>query len=90
MTYAKKMIVPVLCVLLGCAGGAAVGNVTAQTWPEPANAQRWQQECVSGSRAAYNSNDLLRARGESGWELVGAVSAVGDGHTTFCFKRPAP
>lgn len=90
MTYAKKLIVPTLCVLLGCAGGAAVGNVTAQTWPEPANVQRWQQECdhvdVGGTpgRSLARTNEAIRVRGEAGWELVSNESWL------FCFKRPAP
>lgn len=89
MTYAKKMIVPVLCVLLGCAGGAAMGNATAQTWPENPSAQRWQQECVEPptGRAAANVRfyqDEIRIRGEHGWEFVGEFYGMP------CFKRPAP
>jgi len=88
----KKLIVPVLCVLLGCAGGAAMGSVTAQTWPQPANVQRWQQECVAYDYRGRNSafvesmNALLRERGDAGWEYVEHV--VGEGHVA-CFKRPA-
>lgn len=91
----KKLIVPVLCVLLGCAGGAAMGTVTAQTWPEPTNVQRWQQECVvspgvqprqSEDERFARTNEELRRRGDAGWEafhISAGVSAV-------CFKRPAP
>jgi len=65
----NKLIVPTLCVLLGCAGGATMGNVTAQTWPEPANVQRWQQECVETggangtSRRTASANEIVRERG---------------------------
>ena len=87
MHHAKKLIVPTLCVLLGCAGGAAMGSVTAQTWPEPANVQRWQQECVVfsyGRNYVDRANAEIRQRGEVGWELVSSSDGM------FCFKRPAP
>jgi hypothetical protein len=86
----KKLLVPVLCVLLGCAGGAAMGSVTAQTWPEPASAPRWQQEIVtvdSGRGWESRRNQLLRERGEAGWEIV---APMGEHGMTFIFKRPAP
>lgn len=89
----KKLIVPTLCVLLGCAGGAAMGTVTAQTWPEPTNVQRWQQECevVPGSaninRMVGPMNAMVRARGAAGWELAGTLSYTS---AVVCFKRPAP
>lgn len=78
----KKLIVPVLCVLLGCAGGAAMGTVTAQTWAEPAMLQRWQQECVR-SPSNDDLNPMLRDRGEHGWRFVGLVGSW------LCFERPA-
>jgi hypothetical protein len=86
----KKLLVPVLCVLLGCAGGAAMGSVTAQTWPETPSAPRWQQECVGTGGATpgaerRNANEELRLRGAAGWEAF-AFSPHGD----VCFKRPAP
>ena len=90
----KKLIVPVLCVLLGCAGGAAMGTVTAQTWPEPASVQRWQQECVYidvGRRYREQAAASDRERGERGWELVAAYSHGANGNpVAHCYKRPAP
>jgi hypothetical protein len=85
----KKLLVPVLCVLLGCAGGAAMGSVTAQTWPEPATVQRWQQECLDieghtpGSRRR-STNTTLAERGGQGWEAFALTESI------ICFKRPAP
>lgn len=90
MHHTKKLIVPSLCILLGCAGGAAMGSVTAQTWPQPTTIQRWQQECVptvgSGDArsATAAANQALRTRGEEGWEAF----SVDNSRT--CFKRPAP
>lgn len=84
----KKLIVPTLCVLLGCAGGAALGSVTAQTFPEPATIRPMQQECIEppsgiGRGRLDFVRDEVRIRGEHGWELVGEVLG------TVCFKRPA-
>lgn len=84
MTHAKKLIVPTLCVLFGCAGGAAMGRVTAQTWPEPVNVQRWQIECQNIGGTMRGTNAALRTRGEAGWDLVTQEGGQ------YCFKRPAP
>ena len=91
----KKLIVPAICVLVGCAAGAAMPAITAQTYGAPApGAQRWENFCrfdVDGrnfhrqrNQDAFNA--ILAEMGRNGWEYVG--SEVGTA-TGACFRRPA-
>lgn len=96
MLTAKKLLVPVLCVLLGCVGGAALGPAAAQMHAFPATPHaRWEQMCevpaisaLRQSRIVDGYNEHLANRGAQGWEMVSFVMVRGD--YMICFKRPAP
>lgn len=92
----KRLLVPVIWALVGCAAGVAMPAITAQTYGAPAPAaQRWENYCAfdemhryphlgrEAGRAGYNGT--LRELGARGWELVGTI---GSGQTP-CFRRPA-
>lgn len=92
----NKLLVPTLCVLVGCAAGAMMPAVTAQ-WPDNPQAPRWQAECVeveTGFRdAVQRVNTVLQARTQQGWEPWYVYSLQGSAGTSVqavCFKRPAP
>lgn len=93
----KKLFVPIVCVLVGCAAGVAMPTITAQTYGAPGpGVQRWENYCAfdetlphigrlqrAEHRTAYNQ--ALRELGAQGWELVG----TGGQEYTPCFRRPA-
>jgi len=94
----KKLFVPFVCVLVGCAAGVAMPAITAQSYGAPAPAaHRWENYCAmeeaagmanlhrAGNRAEYNV--LLQRMGRDGWEYVGPV---GGNYFAPCFRRPAP
>lgn len=87
----KRFLVPTICVLIGCVGGAAIPAVTAQSFAPPSpGTQRWEQFCEpNGQRSAINENLMEHARdyGQQGFELV-SVSA-GWNTLMACYKRPA-
>lgn len=87
----EKTIVPTLCVLVGCAAGAALTPAVTAQWPDNPAAQRWQQTCEELPTREGPVNELMRRRGEQGWELVD-IYVANQGYATLraCFKRPAP
>ena len=94
----KKLIVPIVCVLVGCAAGVAMPTITAQSYGASApGAQRWENYCAFDETSAHTNqlrhaehrtayNRVLRELGSQGWELVGTI---GEGWRTPCFRRPA-
>ncbi len=93
----KKLIVPVVCVLVGCAAGVAMPAITAQTYGAPAaGVQRWENYCAFDETAELGNyqreahqaghNRVLQELGAQGWEFVGPVGAQ---WFTPCFRRPA-
>jgi hypothetical protein len=87
----KKLIVPTICALVGCAAGVAVPAITAQSFSPPsAETQRWDQFCeANGSRRGMNAAlaENARARGQEGFELVSTT--LGWETIMACYKRPA-
>lgn len=87
----KKFFVPTFCVLVGCAAGAAMPTITAQSFAAPSPATpRWEQFCEeNGSRGGMNAALVANAaaRGREGFELVGVTT--GWNTLMACYKRPA-
>lgn len=87
----KRFLVPTICVLIGCVGGAAIPVVTAQSFGPPSpTTQRWEQFCEpNGHRSDMNETLMEHARtyGEQGFELVSA--STGWNTIMSCYKRPA-
>lgn len=85
----KKLLVPTLCVLAGCAVGAVIPAVAAQL-PDAARTRRWEHTCMR-VRENHRAEDFYAAMhlGDQGYEMVGLSSNTA-GHVEYCFKRPAP
>ncbi len=78
----KKLLVPVVCALVGCAAGVAMPAITAQTFSTPANVQPLQAFCESHNRQGERF-EAVRRHGAEGFHLTALdVSEV-------CFERPA-
>ena len=78
----KKLLVPVVCALVGCAAGVAMPTITAQTFSRPANVQPLQAFCENFSRPGERYAAVQRY-GAEGFHLT-ALSV-----TQVCFERPA-
>ena len=78
----KKLLVPVVCALVGCAAGVAMPAITAQTFPTPANAQPLQAFCEL-HRDRGERFDAVRRHGAEGFHLTHMEME------TVCFERPA-
>src|SRR5512135_2765458 len=73
----KKFAFGFACVLAGCAAGAAMPHVTAQTFAPNPGAHRWQQFCdnegtshFSGRSYDRSLSESIAGRGMEGWEHV--------------------
>lgn len=78
----KKLFVPTLCTLIGCAAGA--GMVTrAQTFAPPTAQQpQWEQFCDYVEHWDDGvSNERMARWGDMGFELVGVTEE------RTCYKR---
>ncbi|WP_164010094.1 hypothetical protein [Pyxidicoccus trucidator] len=81
--------------VLGCAAGMhadsrAHARTQTQTFPAPTTVRKWQQFCSDHQAVGNEINNVLRQKGEEGWELV----SVTEHQEVFkallvCFKRPA-
>lgn len=91
----KKLFVPVVCALVGCAAGVAMPALTAQSYAAPApGAQRWENYCafeetrhvsrLDRQDGQREFNAVLQQMGEQGWEYV---SPVGGALLAPCFRR---
>ena len=78
----KKLLVPVVCALVGCAAGVAMPAITAQTFPTPVNVQPVQAFCESYQRQGQRYEAVQRY-GAEGFHLTAL-----DG-PQVCFGRPA-
>ena len=89
----KKLAIPAICTLIGCAAGVAMPATTAQTAPTAtatagsgAPAAQRQNYCafeLLGADDASEYNRRLQTLGAEGWELV-AIAPSG----IPCFTRP--
>lgn len=81
----KKFFVPVICALVGCAAGAAMPAVTAQTFGAPGpSAVPYEAFCEQyGPR---NLSALVAQHGRNGFRLTNEVTTYG---SYVCFERPA-
>lgn len=65
----KKLLVPVVCALVGCAAGVAMSAITAQTFQTPANARPLQAFCESHHRDGERFEAVQR-HGAEGFHLT--------------------
>jgi hypothetical protein len=88
----KNVVAGCVCILIGCAAGAAIPAVTAQSFGPNPSAQRWEQYCEWEDRSRSAMERLsatIRQRGMEGWELAEVHYDVYMSRNVACFKRPA-
>ncbi len=94
--YAARMnrntLILLAVFVLGCAAGMhADSRAHAQTqkFTTPTTVRKWQQFCSDQAGVGNDINNVLRSKGEEGWELV-SVTAHQEVFKTLlvCFKRP--
>lgn len=78
----KKLLVPVVCALVGCAAGVAMPAITAQTFPRPATVQPVQAFC-EGYHSVNAVSEAVQRHGAQGFRVTAAYGAA------LCFDRPA-
>lgn len=84
----KKLIIPVLCLLVGCVAGVAAPALTAQTFRAPtAGVGTWEQFCETSRTASVNSR--LTRWGELGFRVVSTVGNLDYNTILVCYARPA-
>ena len=85
----QRLIIALSSVLVGCAVGATMPRLAAQSFPPNPAAQRWEQVCEDTDDNDMNlANRRLAARGAEGFELVAFAESPRDGDIWICFKRP--
>jgi hypothetical protein len=89
----QHLLIALCSVLVGCAVGATMPSLSAQSFPPNPNAPRWVQFCEE-LRDDSTANRRIEARGDRGFELVSMVFrhdtsdlAPAD-NMWVCFKRP--
>jgi hypothetical protein len=88
----KNVVAGFVCILIGCAAGATMPAVTAQSFGPNPSAQRWEQYCEWESRgrnAMERLNSKIQQRGMEGWELTNTHYNGDMKQNVACFKRPA-
>jgi hypothetical protein len=92
----KKSLATLATLLVGCATGAAVQGIAAQSFAPNPSAPRWEVLCVAPVWSAVRQGRVdetmsahMHEIGMSGWEPVG-ISWSHQANARFCFKRPAP
>ncbi|MFP2909792.1 hypothetical protein ACLESD_33050 [Pyxidicoccus sp. 3LFB2] len=91
----RNTLILLAVFVLGCAAGMqadsrAHARAPAQKFPAPTTVRKWQQFCSDHSATGDGINNVLRQKGEEGWELV-SVTAHQEVFKSLlvCFKRPA-
>lgn len=93
----KTPAMALACVLVGCAMGAVMPKIAAQTFAPKPDAPRWEQFCSNvgslGSTIEKRTatiqriNDTLAARGREGFELIqvpaGTTGKTGNGGSVW-------
>ncbi len=81
----QRLLIAFSSVLVGCAVGATMPRLAAQSFPPNPSAQRWEQFCdFVDTTSGRDINESLVRRGANGFEFV---AFSGGGYV--CFKRPA-
>lgn len=88
----KKLAIPVLCTLIGCAAGVAAPVITAQTFGGPAaGVGSWEQFCEDTVMVDGGQETSRMGRwGQLGFRLVSAFPSEtrGPRWVTACYSRP--
>ena len=85
----QRLLIAFSSVLVGCAVGATMPRLAAQSFPPSPTAQRWEQFCDRPTEREVNRE--LSLRGAEGFELVSMTFNASPGADPYlCFKRPAP
>ena len=94
-TTSQRIIITVSSVLVGCAVGATLPRLAAQSYPPNPSAPRWEQHCEYIDESGDDEddrvliNEKLRSRGDEGFELASTGFAQPYDGIFLCFKRPA-
>lgn len=91
-TTSQRLIIAVSSVLVGCAVGATMPRLAAQSFPSNSTAPLWEQVCdrvQADDDDGGGVNQRLALRGNEGFELVTAAYASPYTEMWVCFKRPA-
>lgn len=84
----QRLVIAFSCVLVGCAVGATMPRIAAQSFPPNPAAPRWDQFCdVLRHNTLESANEAIAPRGRNGFELVSTTVVASD--IWVCFKRPA-
>ena len=84
----QRLVIAFSCVLVGCAIGATMPRLAAQSFPANPSAPRWDQFCDElPHNTVFSANEAIRPRGRNGFEFVSTTVVGGD--VWVCFKRPA-
>jgi hypothetical protein len=78
----KKLMVPVACVLVGCAAGVAMPAITAKTFSTPANVTPVQVFCET-FRTMSAVSEAAQRYGAQGFHVTAMYNGA------MCFERPA-
>ena len=89
----QSFLIAFSCVLVGCAVGATMPRLAAQSYPPNPSAQTWEQFCerIDGQDDEGDQslvNNRLGVRGSQGFELV-STSFDPASNAWACFKRQA-
>jgi len=86
----QRLLIALCSVLVGCAVGATMPSLSAQSFEPNPSAPRWVQFCEELADES-TANRRIEARGDRGFELVSmAFKPVFNGVNMWvCFKRPA-
>jgi len=88
-TTKQRLLIAFSSVLVGCAVGATMPRLAAQSFPPNPQAQRWEQVCEdTDDYDIATTTRWVAARGNQGFELVSTTLVGSD--IWLCFKRPAP
>jgi len=85
----QRLILASSSVLIGCAVGATMPTLNAQSFVPNQAEQQWEQACEdTEGNDLESTNTTLTWRGRAGFELV-STTVVGS-HVWHCFKKAAP
>ena len=67
----KKLLLPITCLIIGCAAGVAGPRLSAQVAPPGPNTVRYEAVCVTTpSRGPDTLSDVVAGRGRYGFRLT--------------------
>lgn len=86
----KKLAIPLLCTLIGCAAGVATPALMAQTFgPAAPGVGQWDQFCEEGDLIGPRGGvSRVKRWGQHGFRLVSTHTVANGARVTACYTRP--